>query len=156
MKVRVPRMIMLAAAALLAAGCVRAEGVMSGKVFQRFEFGNDGQGEVRFVKVQYGKFVIPTGTANSDYKPSHMVAVSESLVIPIPETAEVSWISENGKQHDVTAPIRSFVDSPSCFHGFRFFFVDNHVDIYVLNRTGDCSRLQGVERTKVFSSKPNQ
>lgn len=156
MKAKLSKMLIVAVVALSTVGCVRAEMAMSGKVFQMFEFGNDGKGEVHDVRIQYGSFVIPTGTANSDYKPSHMMAVSESLTVPIPESAKIHWISADSKVHDITAPIRSFVENPQCFYGFRFFFVDEHVDIYVLNRTGDCSRLQGVERTKVFSSKPNQ
>lgn len=156
MKTRLSKMMIVAIVAMLTVGCVRAEMAMSGKVLQMFEFGNDGKGEVHDVRIQYGNFVIPTGTANSDYKPSHMIAVSEDLTVPIPESAEIHWISADSKVHDITAPIRSFVENPPCFYGFRFFFVDDHVDVYVLNRTGDCSRLQGIERTKVFSSNPGQ
>lgn len=135
-------------------GCVSA-GISEGKsMFQRFEFGNDGRGEVRAVKVRYGDFVIPSGTANSDYKPSHLVAFSETLTIPIPDAAEIHWISADGKSHEANAPMGSFVGNPACFHGFRFFFADDRVDIYVLNRKGDCRQMQGIERTLVFSSAP--
>jgi hypothetical protein len=35
-------------------------------------------------------------------------------------------------------------------------FVDNHVDVYIINRTIDCRRFLNVERKKVFSSPPDE
>jgi len=48
--------------------------------------------------------------------------------------------------------MRSFIQDAACFHGFQFFFVDDHVDIYLVSRKYDCSKLLDVEKTKVFSS----
>ena len=141
-------------AAFLLAGCVSAETNMVGGVFQRFEFGNDGEGIVRNVRIMYDNLEFPT-TVQKDFGPDHVVVFSESLEIPVPESAELHWTEANGKQHNVYAPIRSMVKNPACFHGFRFFFVDDHVDIYILNRKGDCKHMQGVDTTKVFSSNPS-
>lgn len=156
MKIRLSRAVTIAALTLAAAGCVHAEIAMSGKVSQIFEFGNDGHGIVRDVKVHYGSLVIPSGTAHSEFDPNHMTPVSEAWDAVIPESAEIHWVSAGGSAHDVTAPIRSFVLKPSCFDGFRFMFVDDHVDLYIINRKGDCTKLFDVETTKVFSSKREQ
>lgn len=153
MKFKCVQAVGLMALLMMSSSCAQAELAMDRAVFQRFEFGNDGHEAVHGVKIHYGRIVIPSGTANGDYEPSHMTAVSESQTVPVPESADVRWISGDGREHDVTIPIRSLVDNPSCFHGFRFFFVDDHIDIYMLSRKRDCSHIVEIERTKVYSSK---
>ena len=38
----------------------------------------------------------------------------------------------------------------ACFHGFRFVFVNDHVDIYLLKRKYDCTKLLDLEQIKVY------
>lgn len=139
------------ACSMLLSGCVSTVANTGKRIFQRFEFGNDGRGEVNDVKIQYGDLLIPTGT-HRRYWPNHLTGFSETLTIPVPDTADVHWVSADGAAHDATVPVRKFVRNSSCFHGFRFFFADDRLDAYVLSRTGDCRDMQQVESALVFST----
>ena len=147
---------MIVALALPTVGCARAEMSMSGKTTQTFEFGNDGQGVIADPRIQYGKFIIPSRTGNNKFSPNHAATYSEGMTVPVPQTAEIRWTSADGKMHTVNAPIGKFVANSECFYGFRFMFVDDHVDVYIINRTIDCGRFLNIERTKVFSSPPDK
>ncbi|HZR34417.1 MAG TPA: hypothetical protein VFA75_03500 [Nevskia sp.] len=140
------------AVACVSVACAEREATTPKPVFQRLEVGNDGVGVVQNVVIAYGALTVPAGTMHRTFSPSHMPVVSESWTISVPERVAISWTSADGQSHDVVAPMRSFIQDAACFHGFQFFFVDDHVDIYLVSRKYDCSKLLDVEKTKVFSS----
>lgn len=121
-------------------------------VFQRIEVGNDGVGVVQNVVISYGTLTVPAGSMHRTLSPSHMPVISESWTISVPENVAIHWTSADGKPHEAVAPVRDFIRDAGCFHGFQFFFVDDHVDIYLLTRKYDCSKLLDVEKIKVYSS----
>lgn len=135
---------------LLGSLCAMGGPMRNERVFQAFEFGNYGQGSVTGVEIAYGPITIPRGTAHRDYEPVHRVLTRETEVISVPESAAIRWTSADGQHHEVTAPMRSFIQDASCFHGFRFQFVDDHVDVYLISRVGDCAKLLNTKLTKVF------
>jgi hypothetical protein len=132
--------------------CARIAIESKSPFYQTLEFGNDGSEKVTGINVRYGERDFPSWTASSELPPNHRVMKSESGNFVLPDFAEIVWIAADGKSHRATAPIRSFVHDPSCFHGFRFFFVDHHIDIYLITRRYDCSKMIDVAREKVFSS----
>jgi hypothetical protein len=142
---------------LASLACTGAFGMSLNKAFdegrfQRISVGNDGQGEVRDFKIVYGDFVIPHGTNFEKIGPIHGVARSESQNISIPEVASVSWHSADGKFHEISVPIQNLIEDLPSFYGFKFYFVDDHLDVYLLSRAEriDPKFLRIVEK-KVFS-----
>jgi hypothetical protein len=64
----------------------------------------------------------------------------------------VSWYSRDGKLHSVAVPTRELIKDWSVFVGFKFFFVDDHLDVYLLtNRAQRVDKYLDVIETKVFS-----
>jgi hypothetical protein len=120
--------------------------------YQRFEIGNDGKEIIRNFKIVYGKLTIPHGTNFDEIPPAHRTIGSESQVVPIPATAEVSWHSADGKMHSVSVPVRELITDMSVFYGFKFFFVDDRLDVYLISekRPRRSEYLETVA-TKVFS-----
>jgi hypothetical protein len=80
------------------------------------------------------------------------VARSESQEIPIPKIASISWYSGDGKFHEARVPIQDLIEDFSTFYGFKFYFVDDHLDVYVLinAKRMDPKFLRIIEK-KVFS-----
>ena len=136
----------------IGAACAWAGTMTTEPVFHNLEFGNDGKGVVRDVAVTYGDIRVPAGNAHKVFGPNHMATVTEVRTLPVPENATIEWSSADGQHHEATAPMRSLIQDPNCFHGFRFFFVDDHVDIYLLSRKHDCSKVLDVGRTKVYTT----
>jgi hypothetical protein len=68
----------------------------------------------------------------------------------VPNTATIRWTSADGQRHEVVAPIRSFFQDTAHLYGFRFFFVDDHVDIYLLKNRNPGPGMPDIERIKVF------
>ena len=137
------------ALACLGVICAQAAPMTTKPIYQSFEFVNNGQGAVSGVEVIYGSVALPRGVANKNF-PSHMIPMTESEVVPVPDTATIRWFSADGQRHEVVAPVRSFIHDAACFHGFRFLFVDDHVDIYLVRRMYDCTKLLDLERIKVY------
>ena len=98
-----------------------------------------------------GSITIPRGTASMDYVPVHDVLTQEAEVVSVPETAVIRSTSADGQHHEVSAPMRSFTQNATCFFGFRFQFMDDHVEIYMITHQNPCRQLQGKKSTKVFS-----
>ena len=135
--------------ACLAAICAQAATMTTEPLYQRFEFRNDGQSAVTGVTVVYGAATLPRGGRPRDF-PYHMLTLSESEVVPVPDSATIRWTSADGQHHEIVAPVRKFIDNIACFHGFRFVFVNDHVDIYLLKRKYDCTKLLDLEQIKVY------
>jgi len=136
--------------ALLSAICAEAAPMTAEPVFQSFQFGNRGQGVVQDVEILYGGRTLPRGVMNKTFKPSEWKLLSEAEVVPIPDEATIRWTSADGQHHQVVAPVRSFIKDAACFHGFQFVFIDDHVDIYLVQRKYDCTKILELEHTKVY------
>jgi hypothetical protein len=119
-------------------------------ILQAFEFGNDGEGVVVGVTVDYSGVSLPAGGEHKRFGPHHGPTVSEVRELPVPDTATIRWTSADGQRHEVVAPIRSFTHDTAHLFGFRFFFVDDHVDIYLLRNRHPGSGMPDIERIKVF------
>jgi hypothetical protein len=140
--------------ALLSTACAASGATMStNPVFQSIEYGNGGHGVVKNVAIVYGSISLPAGRAsNKTLAASPLATVYEAFTVTVPESVTIRWTSADGQDHEVIAPARSIIRDAACFHGFQFFFVDDHVDVYLLNRKYDCSKVLDVERIKVYSS----
>jgi hypothetical protein len=134
--------------ASLAAMCAQCTTMTTRPVYQRFEFRNGGRG-VNDVEVVYGAVTLPRGGRPRSF-PYQMLTLSESEVVPIPDTATIRWTSADGLHNEIVAPVRTFIDDIRCFHGFEFRFVDDQLEIYRLKRMYDCTKLLDLERIKVY------
>lgn len=132
--------------------CAGADGISGGARFQSFDFGNDGVGNITGGRIQYGRIKLPTGR-DFDNPPLHRTTFSETITIPVPETALITWRSQDGHSYAVDAPIRSLIRDPGIFYGFKFYFVDDHVDIYLTERINNPGPYLDVKYTKIYSSK---
>ncbi|HEX9146621.1 MAG TPA: hypothetical protein VGA09_20310 [Candidatus Binatia bacterium] len=122
------------------------------KIYQTFEIGNDGKEVVRDFKIVYGELTMPHGTNFDEIPPVHRPIRSESQVVAIPEIAEVSWHSADGRKHNISVPVRSLITDLSVFYGFRFFFVDDRLDVYLISaKVPKTSGYTDTVATKVFS-----
>ena len=135
--------------ACLAVICAQAATMTTKPLFQRFEFVNGGQGAVNGVEVIYGAATLPRGGRPRNF-PQDMLTLSDSEVVPVPDSATIRWTLADGQHHEIVAPVRKFIDNIACFHGFRFVFVNDHVDIYLLKRKYDCTKLLDLEQIKVY------
>lgn len=137
--------------ATVGVSCMSAAHDFDKKRYQRFEIGNDGVGVVRDFKIVYGELTMPHGTNLDELPPIHRPIRSESQVVAIPEIAEVSWYSADGKMHNAIVPVRESIKDLSSFYGYRFYFVDDHLDVYLLSqKTPKTSEYLQITRTKVF------
>ena len=115
-----------------------------------FSFGNDGSGVVDDVKVVYGKWTFPAGSSHRQYEPLHRVSFTEVKSVHILDLAMVSWTSAGGEKHETTVPIRKLVDDADRLTEMRFFFVDNHVDVYFGYKNKKWPDVTEIELKKVF------
>lgn len=80
--------------------------------------------------------------------------VTESMDLPIPDFAKVTWQSSDNHDHFVSVPLRKFVRDKSLFYGFHFVFRDNAIDVYLVEKKQfkvPTHTLETVE-SKIFSS----
>lgn len=109
------------------------------KVYQRFEIGNAGTKPVRNVKIVYGDLTIPHGSNFYELPAIQGTLRSESQVVPVPDVATVSWHSGDGGKHEAVVPIRQSIRDFSRFYGWKFYFVDKHVNVYLISRKSPAS-----------------
>lgn len=121
-------------------------------VFHSLQFGNDGTSVVTNVRVNYGGKVFPEGFAHHTYDPNHQMTFSESHALPVPQVATVFWTSADGRDHKVEVPVGSLIEDAKRFAGFRFFFVDDHVDVYVRYKKPGWPKILDVDIKKSYSS----
>jgi hypothetical protein len=150
MKRIVAKVLSYGAFAYLVAVSAQGASMSDEPLYQTFEFGNFGHGAVTAVQITYGALTLPRGFAHKNFGPVNRVTTAESEVSRVPESVTIRWTSADAQRHEVVAPIRSVVHDRSCLHGFRFAFVDDHVDIYLISRVRDCSKLLDTKETKVF------
>lgn len=108
---------------------------------------------VKNIRIQYGEGLFPFGSDRYGLRPDHLPHGSDTFTAPIPEFANVQWESEVGNHFHARVPMRSLIKDTRCFYGFRFSFVENQLDIYVLNKKYDCNKLIELDRIKVYSVK---
>lgn len=146
------RYFLLFVCATVGMSCNVASQDFAKKRYQTFEIGNDGKDVVRDFKIVYGELTIPHGTNFDEIPPVHRPIGVESRVVAIPETAEASWQAADGSKHHVRVPVRALINDLSVFYGFKFFFVDDHLDVYLLTeKTRRTSPYPEIVTTKVFS-----
>jgi hypothetical protein len=148
---------------LLASACT-SSAVLSGSeeshlVFQSILVGNGGKGAVTNPQIIFAGISLINIEQKSFAAPKegwHGVApmVSETMDLPLPETAEVSWESADNQSHTVFVPIKNLVRDRNVFYGFRFVFIDDYVDVYLIEKRQfkvPTSNVSTVE-TKAFTS----
>jgi hypothetical protein len=118
-------------------------------MFQSFEFENDGIGAIDEVRISYSGFDLPT-IRNPHFNPFHRVAFSETMTIPIPEQIPIHWVSNDSVRHDISVKFRDLVKDKTIFYGFKFNFVDDHVEIYLVEKLPSRTQYLNLKRTKVF------
>lgn len=127
---------------LLLGGCsIVADGSIMEKqvVFQSILVGNGGQGTITNPQILFegisliNKFQKDFAPIKKGWKGIAPMVI-ETMDLPIPETAEITWQSEDNRMHSVTAPIRSIIRDRDLFYGFHFVFVDDHVEIFLIEK----------------------
>lgn len=123
-------------------------------VFQRIEVSNDGRSNVSHVSVLYGTQELIPGTARRTYPAGNAAlnTYSQGMDSIIPERTHVQWETEDGTSHEATIATHSLVRDFRAFYGFRFWFVDDHVDVYLIERVPNPSHYLSLKYTKVYSS----
>jgi hypothetical protein len=147
---------------LFVSGCVSAQspGFMNNPIFQSIRVGNGGQKAIIEPRIEYGgaKLINRSQKIFAPPKPGRPPGdfVIEGVDLPITEEAIVQWKSEAGESHSIVAPVRSFIRDKNVFYGFHFVFVDDHVDIYLIQRKKFKVATTALEtfEMKVFSSAP--
>ncbi len=132
-----------------------ADGLFEGRaVFQSIEVGNDGRTSVHGVSILYGSDELIRGPARQQYPAGNagLYSSSEGLTGVIPEQTKLHWVTEDDAAHDVTIQTRSLVRDFATFYGFRFYFVDEHVDVYLAEKVPNRSHHLSVKYSKVYSS----
>jgi hypothetical protein len=142
---------------MLCAGCGATGGAPHGTRFQSFEYGNDGVGTITNIEIHYGGLLLPSSDSarESMHPPGfHIAPFAESQDAVIPENAVAFWTSADSKRHTATLPIRALIPDLRGFSGFEFFFVDDHLDVYLKSLGPAGAKYQEVRSTKVYSTTP--
>lgn len=128
---------------------------MNTEIFQSFDLQNDGAHTVTDVKIQYGDYVLPIGFQSPIVSVPRFKGLSgfhQTASVLVPETAKIHWKSFDNKVHDVEVPIRSLIMDWNTFHGFKFTFIDDHVELSIANHLEKPPPYGTLEYTKAYSS----
>jgi len=136
----------------LVAGCASERAQANRALYHHIEIGNAGVAVVRQFRIAYGDVIFPGGSNFEEIPPVHRTISSEGRVVPVPIVAEVSWFSADGVKHQVSVPIRQLMQRSRHFYGWKFYFVDDRLDVYLLSEE-ERLPFHYTERTeeKVFS-----
>jgi len=140
----------LASAVVLLAGACSATQSFKSSLPQTFEFGNDGTQIISDLKVSYSELVLPSGITQDTYEPSHMMAISETWDSTIPKIARATWVLGD-EQLSAEVPIKSLIKGCARLYGWRFYVVDNQLDVYLLCQLLSPDSHYRVDRKKVYS-----
>jgi len=142
-------------AATLAVSCLLLCGpLLAGGRAVRHSLGfeNRGSGAVTDVRIGYGEYEFPMSLLRDHMSPGAHRTEIRSL--PIPDVAEISWISADGVKHEISCPVRSLIRDQKRFRGFLFRFVDAVLEIDLLESPVDLDWSKGLAKTRIFSSAP--
>ena len=120
--------------ATFVSSCTQAKDFMNEPRLQGFDLDNEGVAQVQDVEIRYGEYVFPPGGASSVVRVPKIKGLGfhQSATVPIPATARIHWKAADGRQYDVTVPIRNLISNLEEFHRIKFIFVDDHVDLAVI------------------------
>jgi hypothetical protein len=131
---------------------------MNTSTFQSIRIGNGGRGAIIEPQIEYGEIKLINRSQKVFAPPKQGRPpgdfIIEGIDLPVTESAIIKWRSEAGGAHTIVVPVQSFIYDKSVFYGFHFVFVDDHVDVYLIERKKFkvvTSALETIE-TKVFSS----
>jgi len=136
-------------------GGLHADELPANPIFQGFDLQNDGLQPVTEVKIVYGSYVFPTGFQ------SPIVGVAkfkgtpgfhQTATVSVPKTALIHWKSFDNQTHEVEVPIRSLVLDWKMFRGFKFTFIDDHVELSVTSHHEKPLPYGYLSYTKAYSS----
>lgn len=122
--------------------------------FQRMEINSASKGKILDYEIRYGDHRAPTLRDRSFLGGGENILklVSESMMLPIPDEADVTWKSEDQEDHEAHIPVRSLITDIGNFYGTKFLFVDDHVDLYLIYKIPNKSMYLNLQYTKVYSS----
>lgn len=128
------------------------DNVAGREVFQRIEISNEGHQAVSGASVLYGTTQLISGPAREKYPVPNPVRYnySQGLDSPIPDQTKIHWTTDDGIVHDEIVPTRSLVPDVATFYGFRFFFANDHVNVYLTERRPNPSGALSLKYTKVY------
>lgn len=122
--------------------------------FQGLDVGNDGKSHIENVSVLYGKVELIRGPARASFSAGNVALnrFHQGMDSPIPEMTLAYWETDDGIPHSAIIPTKSLVRDTDVFYGFRFYIVDDHVDIYLTERIPTPGPYLNLKYTKVFSA----
>ncbi|HEY8976025.1 MAG TPA: hypothetical protein VIN75_17545 [Burkholderiaceae bacterium] len=133
------------------AGCATTP--VDGPRPQGFDLLNEGAGDVHDVQVRYGTHVFPPAGATAVVRAPTVTGQGfhQEATVAIPATAQVHWVSVDGRGHDATVPIDTLIADRALFHGVQFVFVDDHLDV-VFAYEREAPKPRGLDYLRTWSS----
>lgn len=127
---------------------------------QTFYFQNNGKNLIDQVRVYYGDVVLPSTRVSRLYPLNRISGMTEGRILPVPQSITIEWKSVDGVDHHVSIPLWDLVSKQKnlegCFEGCKFVFMDNHVEIYMIDtfrrKSGRAAGRYDSRYIKIYSS----